>query len=185
MTDTNWELIIQVLTDNIEQHKKMYAESEAKRKQGVDYRTTIERKNYELRDENSKLKSRLEIALEYPELVRQFGDIWKDTNRWNVKRYSSKSVNSIVDKVECRHNCGCCPDSPIEVWPYTEFNGVKIYSDPPSFNVGEANCHDGETPYDNWQEKLRTALIAEVVIQQIEAWFEKNKPGQEEDGGTD
>lgn len=108
------------------------------------------------------------------DLEQQFPGIKSYTGRWNKKVYCSKSVNKFVDQFEHRHNCGCCSDSPLEVWPYIEIDGNKIYSDPPCLTVGEA-FHYGDIPNKNWKQILQKYEISDVIIDKVQKFFEECK----------
>jgi len=91
----------------------------------------------------------------------------------------SKSVNNKANEVWFNHNCGCCPDSPLQAWPHIihKETGTKIHSNPACFMVGEQVAFGiGEQPYDNWQEKLKKENISSTVIKKIKEFFKENKP---------
>lgn len=105
-------------------------------------------------------------------LAKRFPDLQERADRWGHKRLHSKSINSICTKVMIKHDCGCCDDSPLYVWPYITLGDVRVYSDQ-SFCVGEKYyCWD--RPNEGWQKKLREANIDNVVINQISEYFERN-----------
>ena len=111
--------------------------------------------------------------------LAEFPDLKKHTNRWQHVRYASAKANEQVTDVDIAHNCGCCEDSPLEVWPYLMFNGLKIYSEPECFTVGEKipfYSGSGERPYDGWQDKMREAKIPEAVIAKVQDYFNENSP---------
>lgn len=111
-------------------------------------------------------------------LLEKFPDLKKRSSRWGKIRYSTKAVNAIVTDCDISHNCGCCPDSPIEVWPYVIIEGVKIYSAPERFMPGEGNAWGyGERSYDNWQEGFKKEGIAEVVTEKVQQFFDENPEG--------
>lgn len=108
-------------------------------------------------------------------LSTEFPDLKKHVGRWDKVAYYSSSVNSKVDQVELRHNCGCCSDSPLEAWPYLETPNGKVYSDPPCFQVGEMHYLGGDGPYPKWKEGLKSAGISEVVIEVISMHFKRDR----------
>jgi len=130
-----------------------------------------------LLDDIQKLRqesgSKLAEADRLVRLIEAFPDLKKHVGRWNKVAYYSKSVNSKVTRFDLRHNCGCCSDSPLEVWPYQETEHGNIYSDPPCFQVGERSYLGGDTPYSAWEDKLKTAGIPESIIGAIEMHFER------------
>lgn len=119
-----------------------------------------------------------EKKVEADRLVRlfaEFPDLRKHVGRWNKVAYCSASVNSRVDKADFRYNCGCCSDSPLEVWPYLETASGKVYSDPPCFQVGEKYYLGGSRPYPNWKERMSSTGVSEVVVIMVQNHFESCK----------
>lgn len=104
-------------------------------------------------------------------LLAEFPDLQKRVGRWNKVAYYSKTANSKVNNYDLRHNCGCCNDSPLELWPYLETPHGKVYSDPPCFQVGERHWIAGDRPYDGWKTKLRDAGIPEPIIKAVVEHF--------------
>ena len=93
----------------------------------------LDKEIQELENKTNKLKA---LKARYP-------DLQQDVDRWKKVRYTSKSVNFVVDKVEIRHGCGCCNDSPVLVCPYLEIEGNRIYSEPARFYIAP----DLKSPY--------------------------------------
>jgi hypothetical protein len=123
-------------------------------------------------------KEAAEKALEAERITRlltSYPDLQKYVGRWEKIAYYSASVNSKVDKVDLRHNCGCCSDSLLEAWPYLETPDGNVYSDPPEFRVGEQHYLGGDKPYSGWKDELRKAGISEVIIGVIKEHFSKDK----------
>ncbi|GEM_PF-6632649 len=114
----------------------------------------------------SKMKT---AAAKYPDLDR-------NVFRWDKVCYATAAVNNRVTDYDQRHNCGCCADSPIEVFPYFEEDGLKLYSSPACFHVGQANYGNGEIPAEGWDAKMREAGIPESIIAQIQKFFDNHKP---------
>jgi hypothetical protein len=102
-------------------------------------------------------------------------DLKKYVGRWNKVAYYSKSFNDKVTAYDMRHNCGCCNDSPLEIWPYAETEHGKIYSDPPSFRVGERHWISGDKPYAGWKKEMRAANIPENIIERVTFHFQKDR----------
>jgi len=175
--------IIKVLSaDNLAKEKEI---DRLKKKlvESNKYNGDLRNEKYNAQQEAAHLKSRVEIIMgeDGRELYAEFPDIWMHSSRWHTQRMCSVKVNPIATHVDIRHNCGCCSDSPIELWPYLEFRGHKIYSDPCGLCVGEANYGDGENPREGWQDLLRGHKLNETIIEQVARWFEKNKPGMGDD----
>lgn len=134
-----------------------------------------------MQDEIDKIRKEAESELEKANLLQKvldkYPDLKKHTNRWNKVRYSSASVNGDVTDVEIYHNCGCCNDSPLEVSPFLEIEGMRIYGDPASVMVGEKyEWGIGDKPWSEWEEKLDEHGFAEVVKKKVQEHFKDNPP---------
>jgi hypothetical protein len=116
--------------------------------------------------------AKLEEIEHLKKLEKNFPDIKKHIGRWNKVAYYSKTINEKADRFDKRYNCGCCNDSPLEIWPYLETEFGKIYTDPPVFRVGEKHWISGSVPYKNWEKNLIEAGIQESVIGAIQMHFE-------------
>lgn len=128
----------------------------------------IENKQVEL----DNLKKLLEL---YPNLK-------KHINRWGYVKYYSKNVNSICDNYDLGHNCGCCEDSPLELWLYKETEYGKVYSDPIGIMIGEKDpYYRCDKPYEGWEKELRGYNITESIINKVSKTFEKYKHRFEDD----
>lgn len=113
-------------------------------------------------------------------LVDVFPDLEVHTNRWKTERYTSVTVNGTATNVDIGYNCGCCEDKPVEVWPYIIHADKKIYSNPPSFMVGERNPYTHrDDSYEDWQLSLRRVGISEAVIKIVEEYFEKEASAED------
>lgn len=111
-------------------------------------------------------------ASEIEAKTKEFPDLKRYVGRWNKIAYYSRSVNEKAADYDVRHNCGCCDDSPLEIWPYVETSVGRIYSDPPSFMVGGRDPgRGGDTAYLGWEEKLRSAGISDTLIERISCHF--------------
>jgi hypothetical protein len=109
-------------------------------------------------------------------LAEAHPDIRKYVGRWEKAVFCSKSVNTKVSDYDLRHNCGCCNDSPLEVWPYLETPLGKVYSDPPMFFVGERDPMTyGDHPKPGWKGLLRAADIPEALIDRISLHFRQQQ----------
>ena len=105
-------------------------------------------------------------------MLQAFPNLRRREGRWKKIVYYTKDVNTRATRFDMRHNCGCCSDSPLEVWPYFESPFGKIYSDPPDFKVGERDaCYGGDIPYKGWEAKMRDAGIPEEVIGPVSRIF--------------
>lgn len=137
-----------------------------------------------IQDEVAKLSKEAAALLQeqarLSKAYQAYPDLQKHVGRWGKVAYYSKAVNSQVTFVDVRHNCGCCSDSPLEVWPYVDTEHGRIYSDPPCFTVGEQHWIAGDKPYPGWEQKMRGAGIHESVIEMIQRRFDKDKQTRRE-----
>ena len=127
-----------------------------------------------------KLKDAGKKATILESLLAKFPDLSIHTNRWDKQRYSSALANDKVTDVDISHNCGCCSDSPLEVWPFLEIDGVRVYSSPIPFYVGERDGI-GERPNIGWENELKEASIADIVIQKVAKYFADHPPYDDDD----
>lgn len=105
-------------------------------------------------------------------LLERFPDLTVETDRWHVVRFSAPSANSQVTLFETKHNCGCCADSPLEVWPYLLSDGVRVHSSPASITIGERKSYGfGDAPYPGWQGRLLKLGIPNELVERIEHVF--------------
>lgn len=105
-------------------------------------------------------------------MFKAYPTLKKKVGRWDKVAYYTKDVNAQVTRFDLRHNCGCCRDSPLEIWPYLETPHGRVYSDPPDFWVGE-RAEYGDRPNSGWEENMRAAGIAEVVIGAVSMHFKQ------------
>lgn len=118
-------------------------------------------------------------------LLGEFPDLRRWEGRWKKVAYYSATVNGRVTDFEHRHNCGCCDDSPLEVWPYVETEQGRVYSDPPMFSVGE-RYDGGDRASPGWEDRLRTAGIPDPIIERVSHLFtEEDETGEGEDTTDD
>lgn len=118
-------------------------------------------------------------------LLVAFPDIRKYTGRWNKVAYYSKTANTQVNDFDSRHNCGCCVDSPLEIWPYVETPHGRVYADPPMFSVGERDPNTyGDRPNTGWDTQLRNASIPEAIIERVSHLFQdEDAENEDEESG--
>ena len=123
--------------------------------------------------ETSKLEARL----------ARYSDLRRHEGRWKKVVYCSAQVNEKADQYDLRHNCGCCEDSPLELWPYHEDADGRVYSDPPMFFIGNRRFGwAGDDPSPNWEKDLRDAKISEGIIEKMRAHFAASAEEEEDDG---
>jgi hypothetical protein len=169
------------------------AAEEWQKKVEEDARLAVPRAIEKLRKEAA---AALAQADQIESLLKEYPDLRQFTGRWNKVAYYSKSVNTKVDRFDLRHNCGCCNDSPLELWPYLETPGGNVYSDPPKFIIGEKHWIAGDRSEVGWKESLKTAGLPETIIGAVSMHFRKcaderrvmaeddNEYDEDSDGGT-
>jgi hypothetical protein len=106
-------------------------------------------------------------------LVTMFPNIQRHVNRWGKTRLFARDVNSRANRFSLGYNCGCCDDSPLELWVYIETEFGDVYSDPPYFRIGEKHWKGGDSPYPEWKKGLIEAGIPEVIIEDVSKHFKK------------
>lgn len=127
----------------------------------------IQKKEKEIEDLSKEVEGIKKLLKIYPDLKYH-------TNRWGTIRLYSKSVNPDTTSYDMGHNCGCCDDSPLEVWPYIEIDGLQIYSDPPIFMIGEKDSWSNEyseSAYPGWDKEMGEAKISKTVIDKIKEYM--------------
>lgn len=106
------------------------------------------------------------------DLARLFPDFKKKVGRWEKVVFCSPAANARATGFDMRHNCGCCADSPLEVWPYAETSIGRVYTEPPEFRVGEREPVLGaDKPYEGWDKKMRDAGIPEAIVSAVAEHF--------------
>jgi len=115
--------------------------------------------------EADKLEAMLKV---YPNLCKKVG-------RWNKVVFYTKDVNALVTRFDIRHNCGCCADSHLEVWPYLETPYGNVYSDPPEFRVGHKEpIYGGNRPDKGWDKVMKDAGIPEAIVGAVRMHFKRS-----------
>ena len=124
-----------------------------------------------------RIKEQIAELNNQKKVIEKYWDISENIDRWSTKRFSTAMINSEVNDVMIKHNCGCCEDSPLEAWPFKEIEGIKVYSKPAYFYIGEKNAYGiGDNPDEDWQALMRKSNIAEPVIKIIQKYFDDNPP---------
>lgn len=185
--DINDEQLAKILLKGIEGEEEETPEQKAEReaaaakreaehaawkaKQEEDIRLAVPRDIEKLRKEAAE---KLALADQLEQLLVKYPNLRKHTGRWNKVAYYSKDVNALVDRFDMRHNCGCCNDSPLEIWPYLETPLGKVYSEPSMFRVGEKEpFYHGDIPYKGWDKTMRDAGIPEPLIGAVKVHFRR------------
>lgn len=105
----------------------------------------------------------------YPDLKRHVG-------RWEKVVCCSAAVNGLVDQYETRYNCGCCGDSPMELWPYVETPHGRVYSNPTGIFIGERDPYfGGATSRSGWREQLQGYGLPETLVEKVALLFKDER----------
>jgi len=110
-------------------------------------------------------------------LLEKFPDIEERKDRWGKVRLVSKEIASITTDVDIYHSCGCCSDSVLYASPYTNIDGIKLFTNPCQLIIGnrfEFGC--GDIRDDNWEKTLRDVGVSEVVIDKVGRYLDANQP---------
>lgn len=84
-------------------------------------------------------------------------------------RLCSVDVNQFVDRIELTHRTE--QGGSLEIMPFIDDKGVKVYSDPPIFIVGHRNSNGfGEIPLADWKEILEDSQISTEVQRKVK-WY--------------
>jgi hypothetical protein len=137
----------------------------------------IEEKIEEL--SKNKIKTE-ENILVLEKIKNKFNNVTIQLDRWRKEYVCSPDINSIADNYYTHHDCGCCDDSPLFIFPYIEFENVKIYSDPYKICIGEKNYEFGDKINDNCEEKLVKHNISKKIIEFVVTMKEEYKEKYEE-----
>lgn len=122
--------------------------------------------------EEDKARANKELE-EIKTLLEIYPDLQVYTTRSKRNLYYSSLVNTQATNYEKSYSCGCCPDSEVRVSPYLETSLGRVYSDPPTFTIGELSYFD--RPFSGWDERLRAKSIPEPIIDRLTAFFAAEK----------
>lgn len=118
-----------------------------------------------LAEVNAEIAREEALRVLYPDIQRHVG-------RWNKIGYCSASVNAQCTKYETRYNCGCCGDSPLELWPYIETPHGRVYSYPTAIFIGEKDWFAGGTvSRAGWRERLKGYGLSDALIEDVSCMF--------------
>lgn len=143
-----------------------------------DARLAVPREVAKLRKEAAE---KIAQAEKIEALLKEFPALRQRTGRWNKVAYYAKEANSKANRFDLRHNCGCCQDSPLEVWPYFESPAGNVYSEPPMFRVGEKEpYYGGDIPRAGWDTEMREAGLPEDIIGAVSMHFKREAKAAKE-----
>jgi hypothetical protein len=101
-------------------------------------------------------------------LLAAYPDLKRHVDRWDKETFCSRTVNAKVISYDMKRNCGCCADTPVEVWPYLDTSNGRVHSDPPCFRVGNQDPESYTyVARFGWEEGLRSAGIPDEMIGRI------------------
>lgn len=134
------------------------------------------------RDEAAKKLATIDAEIARVQALTQlYPDLKRHVGRWNKVAYCSPSVNGLVTDFEHRFNCGCCGDSPMELWPYLETPHGRIYSSPTGIFVGEKDpFFGGAVSRSGWREDLQRHGLPEALIEKVAVLFKDERKKAEE-----
>lgn len=136
--------------------------------------------NHITRLESEAKKAQDELA-KIRRLREEFPDLDSHTDRWKNIRYMAKSANAMVDQIEIRRSCGCCPDTPIIAMPYLEFEGMRLYSDPHYIYIGHQTYNYDVQEEAGWKRQYEQAGISYHVIKKVKEYLKANAPKPEDE----
>lgn len=157
-----------------EERKKKEEEAHKARIKKMEYEVSIDGQIENLIGTREKLNKELNALYALKAL---YPDIRKHTNRWNRIRQCSKSVNSKVTDFEYAYSCDCCSDAAVDIWPYLETSFGKVYSDPPSFCVGEKTYGESDRERKGWESYMIKHGIPNDIIEKV---AKRLKTGEDE-----
>lgn len=105
---------------------------------------------------SKEIEQKTKVLHNLTQLQSQFPDLQKYVGRWDKVAYYSKAANSQIQGFDYRRNCGCCADSPYEIWPYLNTEHGKVYSDPPKLWADSLS-----------EEELRKLEFPETIITKL------------------
>lgn len=123
----------------------------------------------EIKNIEAEIVFKTNLVNELKSLKAIYPDLERGKGRWDKIYVCSASVNNKVTNYETRYNCGCCGDTPLEVWFFVELDGgkKKVYSNPASFFVAKKSNWGSDEPIAGWKDELRKSNIPESMIKQI------------------
>ena len=123
----------------------------------------------EIKDLETEIIFKTNLINELKAMKAIYPDLERDRSRWDKIVLCSASINNKVTNYETRYNCGCCGDTPLEVWFFIELEGSKkrIYSNPACFFVAKKNGWGSDKPFSRWKDDLRNSNIPESMIKKI------------------
>lgn len=123
-----------------------------------------------MKEIEQELSKMTEEAHRLKNLIEMYPDLKKHVGRWGKTVYCSASINGIADNFETRYNCGCCDDSPLELWAYKETKYGNVYTSPTGFSIGERD-YEGPELYSDWRNIVKKYGMSDILIQKIEVRF--------------
>lgn len=92
-------------------------------------------------------------------------------------RPSSKEANELCDDMDLQHTYRDHCSDPVIVWPFVVIEGIRQYSDPPSFHVACNNPKGvGYHADADWQQRMEAAHINVKVILKVQVYLKNHAP---------
>lgn len=119
-----------------------------------------------------RLKAQIKDAEEKLKILSLLPDLDEEKDIYGVKRLSSRHVNDRVDKIELKLACDCCTDADLLAYTFMDFNGIRVYSDPPSFTIGKRKETGIDTNW-GWEDQIFDAGLSAEIIMEIQERLNK------------
>jgi len=107
-------------------------------------------------------------------LLKQYPDLGMSRDRWGKEVVFSNSLRSRDDlQYLIKNNCGCCSDSPKELWAYITLDDGKtlpisrVYTESHNMFIGVDATGYRTTPHSEFVEKLRKKGYSEKFIEKL------------------
>jgi hypothetical protein len=130
----------------------------------------IDRLEQEIEERDRKIRTLIELKEVYP-------DLRVHRDKKDVVRYCSEMINGEVDTMDIGQSCSCCTGAAVVVWPFTIVDGVRIYSNPPHFDIG--HLHDfgfGVVPNADWKAKLMEQNVCPLILKKVDDYLARHRP---------
>lgn len=128
---------------------------------------------------------------EFRKLQKLYPDLEVRYNRWKTPFYCSKLVNKTANKFYTGMTCGCCSDAGKLFYMYEEVDGIKVYTNPYSIEIGEGRGYSyRDYIYPDNEEKLeKYGITSPEAIKSVkihyDLYLDRLKDEDEEDDDYD
>lgn len=141
----------------------------------------IDRLEKEIEERDRKIRTLIELKEVYP-------DLRVHTDKNDIVRYCSPMINGEVDTMDIGQSCACCTGATVLAWPFTTLDGIRIYSDPPHFDIGKLNDFGfGVIPNPQWKGDFIKAQMCPLILKKVDDYLARHRPvsyeqAEEEEG---